>query len=566
MDGGGSRIVQHRSRLRPGQSAADVQGRADALLNQAYENSTGTSAGFDYSQVSEVDGQKPWEHMEAKAYLQRMERGGLTQLHGVMMVVAVEVRALRILSISENGPQMLDNPDARLGADARMLFSEASAALLHKECGTRTTGKEPLCVALRNGGKEFYAILHKNDAGIIVDLEPLAPPDDQGLSMAGSLRDPRPADKQNGRGAGGDVTQLCQTVVEEMRELTGYDRVMAYKIHEDEHGEVLAESVRDDLVPYLGLHFPATDIPQAMRNLFVRVGCRMICNAASTLVKVQQVADIDEPISLADSTLRAAHGCHNQYMINMGSAASLTMAVVVNEKKDDLDPHEELKPKQKKLWGLVVCHHCTPRYAPFPLRKGCEFVMQEVLIAANKYEELVLGTQTLLCDMLEHDVPLGIVKEHPNLMDLVKCDGAALYYSGHFWLLGVTPTERQVKDIVTWLMTVHKRKVGVRTDSLAEAGFPGAEALGDAVCGMVAAKIREQDFVFWFRSHTAKEVRWGGRKHVKGEVDDGRKMHPRSSFQAFLDTVKKRSLPWNDVELDSIDSLQLMLSGSLDKL
>ncbi|KAK0589693.1 hypothetical protein LWI29_017426 [Acer saccharum] len=40
-------------------------------------------------------------------------------------------------------------------------------------------------------------------------------------------------------------------------------------------------------------------------------------------------------------------------------------------------------------------------------------------------------------------------------------------------------------------------------------------------------------------------------------------MHPRSSFKAFLEVVKQRSLPWEDVEMDAIHSLQLILRGSL---
>ncbi|CAK9173904.1 unnamed protein product [Ilex paraguariensis] len=343
---------------------------------------------------------------------------------------------------------------------------------------------------------------------------------------------------------------------------------MVYKFHEDEHGEVVAECCRPDLEPYLGLHYPATDIPQASRFLFMKNKVRMICDCLAPPVKVMQDKGLSQSLSLCGSTLRAAHGCHAQYMANMGSLASLVMSVTINEDDDEMDSDQQ---KGRKLWGLVVCHHTTSRFVPFPLRYACEFLIQvfgvqinkEVELAAQLREKHILRTQTVLCDMLLRDAPVGIVNQSPNVMDLVRCDGAALYYKNKFWLLGVTPTEAQIRDLAEWLLEDHNGSTGLSTDSLMEAGVPGAAILGDAVCGMAAVKITSKDFVFWFRSHTAKEIKWGGAKHDPDDKDDGRKMHPRSSFKVFLEVVKRRSLPWEDVEMDAIHSLQLILRGSL---
>uniref|UniRef100_A0A1D1ZGH8 Phytochrome B n=1 Tax=Anthurium amnicola TaxID=1678845 RepID=A0A1D1ZGH8_9ARAE len=339
---------------------------------------------------------------------------------------------------------------------------------------------------------------------------------------------------------------------------------MVYKFHEDEHGEVVAESKRDDLEPYIGLHYPATDIPQASRFLFKQNRVRMIADCHATPVQVIQGASLMQPLCLVGSTLRAPHGCHAQYMANMGSIASLAMAVIINV-GDEEGVHNTMK-----LWGLVVCHHTSPRCIPFPLRYACEFLMQafglqlnmELQLASQLIEKHILRTQTLLCDMLLRDSPTGIVTQSPSIMDLVKCDGAALYYHGKYWPLGITPTEEQIKDIVEWLLACHGDSTGLSTDSLADAGYPGATSLGDAVCGMAVAYITPKDFLFWFRSHTAKEIKWGGAKHHPEDKDDGQRMHPRSSFKAFLEVVKSRSLPWENAEMDAIHSLQLILRDS----
>lgn len=190
----------------------------------------------------------------------------------------------------------------------------------------------------------------------------------------------------------------------------------------------------------------------------------------------------------------------------------------------------------------------------------------ELQLASQQAEKKMLRTQTLLCDMLLRDAPFGIVTQSPSIMDLVKCDGAALYYGGKCWLLGVTPTAAQIKDIADWLLTYHGDSTGLSTDSLADAGYPGAALLGEAVCGMATARITSKDFLFWFRSHTAKEMKWGGAKHHPEDKDDGGRMHPRTSFKAFLEVVKSRSMPWELSEMNAIHSLQLIIRGSFQDI
>eukprot|EP00250_Pteridium_aquilinum_P019972 c24648_g3_i1 orf=348-2129(+) len=566
---------------------AVVQTAADAKLHAVFEQSSDTGSSFDYTRSIDAS-RSASETVPAQAvtaYLQRMQRGGLIQPFGC--IFAFEEGSFRVLAFSENALEMLDlvtqavpsvsiHELLGIGTDVRTLFTTASAAALEKAVGAVDVSLfNPIVMHCRNSGKPFNAIVHRIDIGLVVDFEPMKTAD-MVVSAAGALQSHKLAGKAISRLQAlraGDINLLCNSVVEEVRELTGYDRVMAYKFHEDEHGEVVAEIRRPDLEPYLGLHYPATDIPQASRFLFMKNRVRMICDCQAVPVRVVQDKELKQPLSLAGSTLRAPHGCHGQYMANMGSIASLVMAVIVNDNEEQTSSQIN-QPKTRKLWGLVVCHHTTPRAVPFPLRSACEFLMQvfglqlnlEVELAVQMQEKHILRTQTLLCDMLLRDAPIGIVSESPNIMDLIDCDGAALYYGKKFWLLGTTPTEPQIRDLAEWLLDVHKDSTGLSTDSLADAGYPGAAALGDAVCGMAAAKITPEDFLFWFRSHTANEIKWGGARHDPEDRDDGKRMHPRSSFKAFLEVVKRRSLPWKDVEMDAIQSLQLILRGSFQDI
>ncbi|KAK9749765.1 hypothetical protein RND81_02G148500 [Saponaria officinalis] len=557
----------------------------DAKLHADFEDSSNE---FDYS--SSVRGstsgvnQPPKSDKVTSSYLLQIQKGKLIQPFGCLL--ALDDKTFRVIAFSENAPDMLtmvshtvpsvgDLPSIGIGTDIRTIFTAPSASALQKALGfTDVSLLNPILVHCKTSGKPFYAIVHRVTGSLVIDFEPVKP-FEVPMTAAGALQSYKLAAKAITRLQSlpsGNMDRLVDTMVQEVFELTGYDRVMAYKFHDDDHGEVVSEVTKPGLDPYLGLHYPATDIPQAARFLFMKNKVRMICDCRAKFVRVIQDEKLSVDLTLCGSTLRAPHGCHAQYMENMNSIGSLVMAVVVNDEDEEdgggsapAQPH-----KRKRLWGLVVCHHTSPRFVPFPLRYACEFLAQVFAIHVNKELELenqflekkILRTQTLLCDMLMRDAPLGIVTQNPNIMDLVKCDGAALLYNNQVWKLGVTPTDYQLRDIAVWLSRDHMDSTGLSTDSMYDAGYPSALALGDSVCGMAAVRITLNDMLFWFRSHTAAEIKWGGAKHEMGEKDDGTKMHPRSSFKAFLEVVKRRSVPWKDYEMDAIHSLQLILRNA----
>ncbi|WCJ26801.1 phytochrome A [Euphorbia peplus] len=588
------------SSSRPSQSATSssrskhsariiAQTTVDAKLHAEFETS---GSSFDYSNsvrvTSSFDGvQPPRSDKVTTAYLHHIQKGKTIQPFGCLL--ALDEKTLKVIAYSENAPEMLtmvshavpsvgENPVLGFNSDVKTIFTAPSAIALQKALGFEDVSLlNPVLVHCKSSGRPFYAIIHRVTGSFIIDFEPVKPYEVP-MTASGALQSYKLAAKAISRLQSlpsGSMGRLCDTMVQEVFELTGYDRVMTYKFHDDDHGEVISEITKPGLEPYLGLHYPATDIPQASRFLFMKNKVRMIVDCNARNVKVLQDEKLPFELTLCGSTLRAPHSCHLQYMDNMTSIASLVMAVIINEGDDDDDDPASGQPqKRKRLWGLVVCHNTTPRFVPFPLRYACEFLAQVFAIHVNKELELenqiveknILRTQTLLCDMLMRDVPLGIVSQHPNIMDLVKCDGAVLLYQNKLWRLGVTPDECQIRDIAVWLSDYHKDSTGLSTDSLHDAGFPGALSFGDVVCGMAAVRIASRDMLFWFRSPTAAEVRWGGAKHEPGERDDNRRMHPRSSFKAFLEVVKARSAPWKDYEMDAIHSLQLILRNAFKDL
>lgn len=64
---------------------------------------------------------------------------------------------------------------------------------------------------------------------------------------------------------------------------------MVYRFHDDDHGEVLAEITKRGLDRYLGLCYPATDVPEAARFRFMKTKVRIICDCLAVPVKKLQL-------------------------------------------------------------------------------------------------------------------------------------------------------------------------------------------------------------------------------------------------------------------------------------
>ncbi|WOH15850.1 hypothetical protein DCAR_0935396 [Daucus carota subsp. sativus] len=582
----GLSLVQAQSRVPPAQrsqvqansSGSDIVAASphgvDACLHTAFERFQEFGLSSNYSPYYNSTPSSLTES-QISAYLYKLQRGGHIQPFGCL--ICVNESDFSVIAFSVNAPEMLGFTSGNeisgnmMGVDMRSLFApEESLRLANTIRSHQSQVSNPLCVYSRVSKRPFYAILHRIDVGYVIDFEPLET-ETPSLFIAGVLQSQKLAMYAMTRLQSlphGNIQLLCDKVVSCMREFTGYDRVMVYKFHDDEHGEVVAESKIPDLDSYVGLHYPATDIPQAARFLFQKNKSRMIVDCHATFVPVIQDESLDKPLCLGGSTLRAPHGCHAQYMANMGSIGTLVMAVIVHANDKVTGSHQK---HEEKLWGLVACHHKSARSLPFPRRQACEYIVQafgfqlngELQLLSRLREKHVLRTQTLFCGMLVRDSLAAIVTQNPSIMDLVKCDGAALYIGGRCYSLGVTPTEAHIKHIVEWLFSSHRKSAGLTTDSLVWAKYPEATSLGDEVCGMAVARITSKDYVFWFRSNRIKEIKWGGEKSNPDHKDNDKRMHPRSSFEVFLEVIKTRSLPWEDAEIDAIHSLQLILKELL---
>ena len=165
----------------------------------------------------------------------------------------------------------------------------------------------------------------------------------------------------------GSEQELCGLVVDEIRKITGHDRIMVHKFHPDGHGEVMAESRRADLGPWLGLHYPAQDIRRPARDVFTKTWIRPVPQVSGALAELVPLVNPDNGLSLNMTccALRGASITYTEYLKIMSVAAAPTTATRTNE----------------NLRGLIACHHhAGPRHVSYQVRAACEFLAQVVTL------------------------------------------------------------------------------------------------------------------------------------------------------------------------------------------
>ncbi len=389
----------------------------------------------------------------------------------------------------------------------------------------------------------FDAVFHRNSEGILIlELEPAV--SEENIPFLSFYHLAKASINQLQSSA--NLQDYCQIIVETVRKVTGFDRVMLYKFNENDHGCVLAEDKLESMEPYLGLNFPESDIPKPARKMFLSNLIRLIPDTSGEPVDLFPVLNpiTERPIDLINSTLRSPYPCHIEYLHNMNVGASLTISLI----------------KEGRLWGLIACHHQTPKFVSYELRKACEFLGKMIFSEIYTKEETqdydyrmkLTYIQSSLIDYMsqEENFIAGLIKHQPNLLDLTSAQGAAVCFGGNYTLIGETPKEEDLNYLVDWLQHNVNEEV-FYTNSLPEI-YPDAEKFKNIASGLLAIPIGKRNYVLWFRPEVIQTVNWGGNPNQAFEVNDDEenlRLCPRKSFELWKQTVRLTSLPWLPVEI-----------------
>ncbi len=404
----------------------------------------------------------------------------------------------------------------------------------------------PVKIWLRRKGDDyvvFDGVFHRNSDGLLIlELEPAISQENiPFLSIYHLARA-----SINRLEETGNTRDLCQIIVEEVRKVTGFDRVMLYKFDEDGHGCVVAEEKLESMESYLGLHYPESDIPKPARKLFSSNWIRIIPDTHFQPVGIYPSVNplTQRPLDLTNSILRSPHSCHIEYLHNMGVSASLTISLI----------------KEGKLWGLIACHHQTPKYVSYELRKACEFLGRVIFSELSAREETedydyrmqLTYIQSALIEYMSQEENFidGLVKHQPNLLDLTGAQGAAICFGNNCTLVGRTPAQEDINLLIQWLKNEVDEEV-FYTDSLPQI-YADAHNFKNVASGLLAIPISKQNYVLWFRPEVIQTVNWGGDPNQAFELKQSNgsmQLCPRKSFELWKQTVRLTSLPWRDAEI-----------------
>jgi len=473
---------------------------------------------------------------------------GAIQPHGVLLALD---DALRVVMVSANVGELLAlSAEAAIGRSVDELVGTGLAAELVDRFARQAT-TDPLVAVI--DGREVDVRHHRSRERWIVELEPVAP----GTTRA-TYDATRGAMARLARTS--SVQDLAAVLAVEIRAQLGFDRVMVYRFDEEWNGEVIAEEHRPDLNSFLGLHYPASDIPAQARRLYTVNWSRLIADIGYRPVPLHPILDpgTGAPLDLSHATLRSVSPIHIEYLSNMGVGASMSISLLVDG----------------ELWGLVACHHYSGAHRPGQeARVAAEFLGQVASQFVADREradarERTLRAQTVLSRMTSRisadpRSPLVSMMEDPELLALVDATGAVLAYDGTLVRRGEVPFDDETLHRIA-ISLEDAESYATHTDRLATHLPSLADDLG--VAGVLRVGSARDRWLLWFRPEQERIVDWGGdptNKQLAAAEGPDVRLSPRKSFEKWRQVVRGRSLPWASWKIDIADALGKYLIGLL---
>ena len=473
---------------------------------------------------------------------------GLIQPHGHLLAFDLrgQLRAWSAASAAVTGladPRALQLDQWAIPAELQMLIRSVLAEAISSTDGS-SSGAQSLQVVV--AGQQWDAVVHAHLRRLIVEFEPAIGESDDRLRYA--LEAHRVIDRIKRQR---QLEPLLQTVVEQVQAMTGFDRVMAYRFRHDDSGQVVAEARVPSLAPFLGMRYPASDIPAQARRLYVLNTLRLIADVAYTPVSLWTQAD--EPLlDMSHCTLRSVSPIHVEYLRNMGVHASMSVSIVVDG----------------RLWGLLACHHQSPLRIPYPVRMACD-VMAQVLAATVQGMEAARRAQAVqqAAQLRERvaqslgrheDWPSALQNDLPALRQVLGADALVLRHGDQVTTDGDI-TAAHAQQVLASLPPAPDDLL-VRLD---RADWPGAQAEGIGPwVGLLGLGIEpgQRDWLLALRREQVENIRWGGKPEKIVQTGPlGQRLTPRGSFEEWHQTVRDLAEPWDADQLQAGRLLQAEL-------
>jgi two-component system, chemotaxis family, sensor kinase Cph1 len=495
------------------------------------------------------------------------------QAHGVLLTFSES--DLMILQISQNCEIFLGKKSTELlGQPLSLLMDKTQFAMTESCINGDFENVNPLRLSLQVNGKseEFEGIVHRTDGVLVLELESCVSVGvDRGadgedlpttVRQAVSFFDfykfvKTPIDRiQNTQ----TLAELAHQTVTAIRTLTGFDRVMLYRFDEDGSGQVIAENKQADLTSFLGLHYPASDIPKQAKELYRLNLLRIIPDVRYEPVQLEPTLNpvTGMPLDLSLSGLRSVSPMHTEYLSNMGVRASMSISIL----------------RDRQLWGLIACHHSTPRQLSYETRTICEFLGQVISFEIGSkadaedigYKMQLQSAQARFINTIASGQTLrdSFAQNPHDAIDLVGATGVVFCEHSQIASFGTTPPTTEIPGLLTWLDLQIGENAIYSTNTLVS-DYPTLMPYKDVASGLLALRISriQQTYLLWFRPEVIQTIEWGGEPNKSVEVDehDRLRMAPRKSFELWKQTVQHQSLPWQACSIEAALELRIKIIG-----
>jgi diguanylate cyclase (GGDEF)-like protein len=490
---------------------------------------------------------------------------GAIQPHGLLLTMTEPELVVR--QCSANAELVIGRTvETVCGARLASVVGEAAAdavALLAGRPADEDPPVTPVRVADADGSSTDHQLrVHRSDGLLVAEFEP----NSNGVDPTAFVREVSAA--MTGMQGVSGVHEVSQRAAAEVKRLTGYDRVMVYRFDADGHGEVIAEAREPELAPFLGHHYPATDIPRQARTLYLSQTIRLIVDidyVPSAIVPPDNPLT-EAPLDLGLAALRSVSPIHLQYLRNMGVTGTMVISLT----------------RGGELWGLIACHHYAPHYVDHSVRAACQFIGEMLSFQFAREEESDVARERAALRATRGEL-LGLVRSATTLsaalhggvgllLALCEADGVSVALDDERVVAGDVPDLAVEQRIVDGLP--HQGPCAV-TDRL-NGDLPELVP-GMGLCGALAMELPRGvgHHIVWYRREWRHEVTWGGDPSDSLTPDmssrDAKDLSPRRSFEAWSQAVIGRSRPWRPVQVEAAADLvralaEQMVSAMRDEL
>jgi len=464
---------------------------------------------------------------------------GHIQPHGALL--AFDGKAM-LREWSSNAAALLGvAPAPGAPADALELGPEALALIAACLAELGEDGVPPAAAEVRLAGRTFDCVVHGTGERVIAEFELRSQPSDEVAAFA--LKAHGAIDKIKRQKA---IPALLQLAVEQIAAITGFDRVMAYRFRHDDSGDVVAEAVRSGLRPYLGMRYPASDIPAQARRLYTINTLRLIADIGYQPVAVHGMGGA--PLDMSHCILRSVSPIHVEYLQNMGVGASMSVSIVVNG----------------RLWGLVACHHMAPKQVPYSIRMACDVVAQVLAATVQSLDarersaltEQAAGMRTHLIETLLHedDVLAALAQHADSVAASLGAEALVFSQQGKLHVHGPLAPAQAAAIVASLPSGGDELLQRSRRDAWPE---DAREQIGPWV-GLLGLYFdpATEGWLLALRQEQVETVRWGGKPEKEVKVGPlGPRLTPRGSFEEWLDVVRGTAEPWSADHLLVADQL-----------